>query len=124
MSATPLLTRPAHDQLDPLSTGVERLPLACPRFGEANYCEPASTEGLRPFGLRFAVPPTGRVEGLPPWRYCPERQIALTPDGQQWHRSLADMTMRTTGPSPDGGGSTGNEEWTPDFAPDEPTVPA
>jgi hypothetical protein len=26
--------------------------------------------------------------------------------------------MATTGPSPDGGGSTGNEEWTPDYVGD------
>lgn len=94
------------------------------RFGEPVSDEAASEVGARPFGLRFAVRPAGKAEALPPWRYCPEQQIAVTDDGQPWHQQLVDMTMKTTGPSPEGIGNTGNEEWAPDFMSDEPGDPA
>lgn len=80
MILAPLLSAPARDDEDPLSTAAERLPLAWPRCGQPTSVEVASPEGVRPFGL----------------------------------------TMKTTGPSPDGTGNTGNEEWTPDFMSDEP----
>jgi len=69
--------------------------------------------------LRFAVESSAAAASLPPWRYDFGRQIAVDTDGQPWYRQLVDMTMGTTGPSPDGTGSTGNEEWTPDYMPDE-----
>jgi putative ATP-grasp target RiPP len=50
------------------------------------------------------------------WRLCPDRQIAVTPNGSP---EIMDMTMKTTGPSPDGGGSTGGEEWGPDHHHDD-----
>jgi putative ATP-grasp target RiPP len=124
MSRAPLLPAPAHDSEDPLSTAAERLPLAWPRSGQPTSGEIASPKGVRPFGLRFAVRPSGAAVQLPPWRYCPDRQIAVTADGQPWRRTLVDMTMNTTGPSPDGTGNTGNEEWSPDFMSDEPGEPA
>jgi putative ATP-grasp target RiPP len=105
-----------HDD-DPLVTATERIPLAWPRTGDPVGPE-HSSEPVRPFGLRFAVGvPAG--EPLPPWRYCPDRQIALSADGEPWYRTLADGTMKSTGPSTDGGPSTGGEEWTPDFMSDE-----
>jgi putative ATP-grasp target RiPP len=106
-----------HD--DPLVTAAERIPQAWPRFGQEVCMRAPSAVGVRPLGLRFAVEvPRGSVS-LPPWRYCPDRQMAVGADGEPWFRSLVDATKGTTGPSPDGGPSTGNEEWTPDFMSDE-----
>lgn len=117
----PLLPAPTHH--DPLATAAERFPLAWPRSGRPASAAAASPTGVRPFGLRFAVEPSGQTAPLPPRWYCPDRQIALGMDGKPWHRLLVDMTMKTTGPSPDGGGSTGGEEWSPDFMSDEPAEP-
>lgn len=118
MSLTPLL--PPMLVEDPLVAVGERFPLAWPRFGQPeSAAEAASQVGVRPFGLRFTVEPSASAVSLPPWRYDVERQIAVDTDGQPWHRQLVDMTMETTGPHPDGTGSTGNEEWTPDDLPDE-----
>ncbi len=121
MVLTPL--SPAATQEDPLATAAERFPLAWPRSGLPARAAAASPTGVRPFGLRLAVEPSGQTVPLPRWRYCPESQIALGVDGKPWHRQLVDMTMKTTGPSPDGGGSTGGEEWSPDFMSDEPADP-
>lgn len=103
---------------DPLVTAAERVPLAWPRTGRPVDSRQSAASGARPFGLRFAVGvPVGAP--LPPWRYCPDRQIAVGADGEPWYRTLADGTMKSTGPSTDGGPSTGGEEWTPDFMSDE-----
>ncbi|MGH3625382.1 MAG: putative ATP-grasp-modified RiPP [Sciscionella sp.] len=118
MSLPTLLPRPATD--DPLATSVERFPLARPRFGQPVSLEPASPAGVRPFVLRFAVEPASPAAPLPPWRYDSDRQIAVGSDGRPWHQQLVDMSMKTTGPSPDGSGNTGNEEWSPDFMSDDP----
>jgi putative ATP-grasp target RiPP len=118
MSLTPLL--PPTLVEDPLVAVGERFPLAWPRFGQPeSAAEAASPAGVRPFGLRFTVEPSAPAASLPQWRYDVDRQIAVDTDGQPWHRQLVDMTMQTTGPHPDGTGSTGNEEWTPDDVPDE-----
>jgi putative ATP-grasp target RiPP len=118
MSLTPLLSPTLVE--DPLVAVGERFPLAWPRFGQPeSAAEAASPTGVRPFGLRFTVEPSASAVSLPPWRYDFDRQIAVDTDGQPWHRQLVDMTMATTGPSPDGTGSTGNEEWTPDYLSDE-----
>lgn len=103
---------------DPLVTAAERVPLAWPRNARRAESGHGSESGVRPFGLRFAIAvPVG--DPLPPWRYCPDRQITIGADGQPWHRTLAGGTMKSTGPSTDGGPSTGGEEWTPDFLSDE-----
>lgn len=118
MSLTPLL--PPTVAEDPLAAVGERFPLAWPRFGQLeSAAEAASSAGVRPFGLRFAVEPSAPAALLPPWRYDVDRQIAVDTDGQPWYRQLVDMTMGSTGPSPDGTGNTGGEEWTPDYMSDE-----
>lgn len=99
---------PTRDD-DPLVTAAERVPLAWPRTGQPGSVENASESSVRPFGLRFAVGVPAGVP-LPPWQYCPDRQIAVGDDGKPWYRSLVDGTVRTTGPSTDGGPSTGGEE--------------
>lgn len=113
---------PAVD--DPLTAVGDRLPLAWPRWERPASDQAASPLGERPFGLRFAVEPSAPPAPTPfvrLWRYDVDRQIAVGVDGQPWYRQLVDMTMETTGPSPDGTGSTGNEEWTPDYASDDVT---
>jgi putative ATP-grasp target RiPP len=118
MSLTPLL--PSAGDEDPLVAVGERFALAWPRFGQPDSAAgEVSPVGVRPFGLRFAVEPGASEVSLPPWRYDVDRQIAVDTDGQPWYRQLVDMTMATTGPSPDGKGSTGNEEWRPDYMSDE-----
>lgn len=110
-----LRARAVWERDDTLVTSAERLPQATPRFAQAANDGPASPAGTRPFGLRFAVEPGNPPAPVPEWRYCPEQQIALTPGGEPWHRTLTDMTMNTSGPSKDGTGNTGGEEWTPDY---------
>lgn len=69
----------------------------------------------RPFGLRFARVLPAPAEPVPPSRFCPDRQIAVTIDGTDspWYKVVG-TSMSTTGQSTDGTGSTGGEEWTPD----------
>jgi putative ATP-grasp target RiPP len=104
---------------DPLAGPSERFALGRPRSEPVVSDELPSPVGVRPFGLLFAAPAQQAGTPVPPWRFCPRRQVALTPDGAPWYRDIVDMTMRTTGASPDGGGSTGGEEYTPDFLADE-----
>jgi putative ATP-grasp target RiPP len=94
-----------------------RFPQCVGALAVSTSTEAASTHGARPFALRFGQPrlPAAGVAEFPAWRYCDERQIAVGADGQPY---MAKGEMTTTGPSPDGQGSTGNEEWTPDFAGD------
>lgn len=98
---------------DPFGTAAERIPLARPRVGHEGATEATPESSVRPFGLRFAVGVPAVGAPLPPWRYCLDRQIAVGEDGEPW-RLVAGATMATTGPSSDGGPSTGGEEWTPD----------
>jgi hypothetical protein len=74
----------------PLSPVSGRFPLGLGNFAAPRSDEPASGRGVRPFGLRFAT------------------VVARSGEG----------SMESTGPSPDGQGSTGNEEWTPDYVGD------
>jgi hypothetical protein len=73
--------------------------------------------------LRFAQVAARSDEGLPAWWYCHHRQVAMAGDGsaEPFYRRFAvgKGSMDTTGPSPDGQGSTGNEEWTPDYQGDD-----
>lgn len=70
-----------------------------------------------PYGLRFAGP-CGQGPRLPEVTICPETQIAHTADGVPWYRTLVAMEMSTSGESQDGTGSTGGEEWSPDYQAD------
>jgi hypothetical protein len=92
---------------DPLAPASARLSPGRGRFESIINGDSRSAPGVRPYGLRFATV---------------NRQIGLDPNGDPWHRGIVDMTMKTTGPSPDGGGSTGGEEWGPDYLTDEPTI--
>lgn len=91
---------------------ADRFPLTTPAFTPPPPGGARST--CRPFGLRFAPPPAGGTEPVPGWVLCPVRQIAITADGTPAHRTVIAMTMKTTGPSSDGGPSTGGEEYRPD----------
>jgi putative ATP-grasp target RiPP len=108
----------------PVSPVSGRFPLGRPPASDVISEQGPSQPGVRPFGLRFARPVDGPSPGTAlPWRFCPARQVAVVDDGsgRAWYRQLGPLrktTMATTGPSPDGGGSTGNEEWTPDYVGD------
>lgn len=104
----------------PLSTVSGRFPLGLGTFAAPISDEPVSRSGVRPFGLRFATLTGRMMPSMPPWRLCPDRQIAVVDDRRAepyyWRLNAGGKgTMPTTGPSPDGGGSTGNEEWRPDY---------
>lgn len=72
-----------------------------------------------PFGQQFAVDDAIPQEvGGDRWQWCPRRQIAVASDGTPSYRSMTGMVMSTTGPSSDGGPSTGGEEWRPDYQAD------
>lgn len=94
-----------------VSTGRDRFPTAA-----------SSAAGVRPYGLRFAADPgpTARTARIPAWTLDPATQIArATADHTPLYRMPNTGTRATTGASPDGGGSTGGEEWTADFYGDE-----
>lgn len=103
---------------DPLMPVSGRFALGRARTNPPASAESPSTSGVRPFGLRFAKPGSTGDELLPAVTLCPERQIALLPDGTPLHHRIDDMTKPSTGPHPDGSGS-GQEEWTPDYVGDE-----
>lgn len=91
--------------------GSARVPLGISVHADGE----ADAAPARPFGLRFARTLPGAEVAVPPSRFCPDRQIAMTVDGSDspWYRVVS-TSMTTTGQSTDGGGSTGGEEWTPD----------
>ncbi|MDM4718438.1 putative ATP-grasp-modified RiPP [Micromonospora sp. WMMA1363] len=111
MTASGVLTPPLVSESERFATGQPP--------GQTPSDSVPSAQGIRPFGLRFATPLDSASPALPEWRWCPERQIGVTPDGEPWHRTIAAGTKATTGQSTDGGPSTGGEEWTPDFMPDQ-----
>ncbi|QSB14595.1 putative ATP-grasp-modified RiPP [Natronosporangium hydrolyticum] len=104
---------------DPLVAASERFALGRPRFAPVDASDSASS--LRPFGLRFATAPLP-APGLDQadWSICPDRQIAIHPNGAD----ILDMTQRTTGPSGDGNSGGGAEEWGPDNHHDDGGIPA
>ncbi|MQA24742.1 MAG: putative ATP-grasp-modified RiPP [Micromonosporaceae bacterium] len=111
---------PAVPALGPIVDTADRFALARPHTSHTGSDEEPSPPGVRPFGLRFAADPLTGDAPLPSWRYDPERQLAVDPgNGAPWYRSLVDMTMKTTGYSTDGGSSTGNEEYRPDYLSEE-----
>lgn len=123
MSESGAMIRRQGDLVDvPLSPVSGRFPLGLGTFAAPTSDEPVSRPGVRPYGLQFAtVVDRSMVEALPAWRLCPQRQIAVVVDEptKPWYRDWkAQGSMKSTGPSPDGQGSTGNEEWTPDYTGD------
>lgn len=107
---------------DPLASASARLSQGRGRFESTVNGDSRSAPGVRPFGLRFATVSRETGNPLPAWRFDEQRQIGLDPNGDPWYRGIVDMTMKTTGPSPDGGGNTGGEEWGPDYLTDEPQI--
>jgi hypothetical protein len=107
----------------PVSPVSGRFPLGLGSFAAPRSDQLPSERGVQPFGLRFAQVAARSDEGLPAWWYCHHRQVAMAGDGsaEPFYRRFAvgKGSMDTTGPSPDGQGSTGNEEWTPDYQGDD-----
>lgn len=92
----------------PVSSVSGRFPLGLATFTAPASPQVPSRPGVRPFGLRFATTATDRsAPEVLPWRFCPERQIAVVDDGtaEPWYRRLTAAgtgSMDTTGPTPDG----------------------
>jgi putative ATP-grasp target RiPP len=105
---------------DPLAPASSRFAQGRSRFDPNVNHDTRSSAGMRPFGLRFAITSRSTDNPLPAWRFDEQRQIGVDQNGEPWYRGIVDMTMKTSGPSPDGGGSTGGEEWGPDYLTDEP----
>jgi putative ATP-grasp target RiPP len=94
-----------------------RFALAAPHPGRAGDPpeEPAESPA-RPFGLRLFKPAGNlREVTLPPYRYCPVRQMAVTTDdpSEPLIRRLADWDRTTTGQTD--GKDRPQEEWTMDY---------
>ena len=107
----------SEDQNTEYAAASARLPQGAGNFAPGVSGEPPSSRGERPYVLRIGqvrVPAGVEVDDQM-WRYCPRRQIAVDAAGQPW---MGKGEMTTTGQSTDGTGSTGGEEWTPDFAGD------
>lgn len=118
----PIMSRVSEPDT-PLSPVSARFPLGLGTHTAPASAEPPSKTGARPLSLRFVQPRPAAPAldtDLPPWRFCPDLQIALVDDdsGEAWFRRLEAAgtgSKATTGPSPDGGAGAGNEEWTPDY---------
>jgi len=92
---------------------------AAHRFALGSACpEPRPDDDRQPptevFGQRFFAT-VGELSQLvfPAYRYCPERQLAVTEDGEPLIRRLVGWDKTTTGSSDSKGKP--QEEWTMDF---------
>lgn len=114
-----MLTRFSND---PISPDSAQFPLGRAQ-GTPNSADPASSEGVRPWGLRgMSMLSNKTVEKLPAWRYDHERQIAVDLDGIGINELRMDPSANSvTNLDGDEGAS---EDWTYDFAPDAPGLPA
>ena len=98
-----MVTRFAHDPVAPDSA---QFPLGRP-LGMADNTDPASGEGVRPWGLRgMSTLSSKTVDPLPAWRYDHKRQIAVDLDGVALYelgwtrqRTRYRTTMVTRGPA-------------------------
>lgn len=112
------MTRFAHD---PIASDSAQFPLGRP-LGTPNNTDPASGEGVRPWGLRTMSTLSNKtVEPLPRWRYDHEQQIAVDLDGIGLNELRMDPSADSvTGNDGDEGVS---EDFVYDFAPDAPGMP-
>jgi putative ATP-grasp target RiPP len=101
---------------DPIASHSAQFPLARSFSQQSADCVPSSA-GLRPWNLRAMQAPTGAGRSLPEYKYDHEQQAAVTPDG----RTLIEIVDATANSVSDNDGDEGrSEDWTYDFAPDQP----
>ncbi len=113
-----MVTRFAHDPVAPDSA---QFPLGRP-LGMADNTDPASGEGVRPWGLRgMSTLSSKTVDPLPAWRYDHKRQIAVDLDGVALYELRMDPTAHSV--SNNDGDDGPSEDWINDFTGDEPGLP-
>jgi putative ATP-grasp target RiPP len=109
--------RPVGGEPGGLAPVAARFALAAPHPARAGHPpeEPAGSP-VRPFGLRL-FKPAGHLREvtLPPYRYCPVRQVAVTTDepAEPLIHRLVDWDRTTTGQTD--GKDRPQEEWTMDY---------
>lgn len=108
----------------PLATTSGQFALTGHNSGPVSSAVP-SRVGVRPWGLRQLVVPALPAAVAAVTSYCPERQVRVNADGCPLLDvpTMADPTANTTS-STDGEDPPSSEDWTNDFAPDEPGMPA
>ncbi|MER2207808.1 MAG: putative ATP-grasp-modified RiPP, partial [Rhodococcus sp. (in: high G+C Gram-positive bacteria)] len=101
-----MVTRFAHDPVAPDSA---QFPLGRP-LGMADNTDPASGEGVRPWGLRgMSTLSSKTVDPLPAWRYDHKRQIAVDLDGVALYELRMDPTAHSV--SNNDGDEGPSEDW-------------
>lgn len=97
---------------DPLAPASAQFPLTGSTLTERRDDRPSSV-GLRPWGLRRALPATGPDRALPAWRYDEHEQLAVCLDSGLplivAGDPSADTTSRTDGEDP-----PSSEDWNND----------
>ncbi|MGI8312215.1 putative ATP-grasp-modified RiPP [Saccharopolyspora hattusasensis] len=104
-----------------MASDSAQFPLGRP-MGTPNNADPASGDGVRPWGLRGMSTLSGKkFEPVPAWRYDHAQQVAVDLDG----RALNELRMDPSADSvTDGDGDEGRaEDFVYDFAPDAPVQP-
>jgi putative ATP-grasp target RiPP len=93
-----------------------RFALATPHPARRPGPERSAAAPVPPFGMRLYKPAGNLCEvTLPPHRYCPQRQVAVTDDdvAEPLIRRLVDWDRTTTGSTD--GKDRPQEEWTMDY---------
>lgn len=116
---TAVLTRFADE---PLTSDSAQFPLARP-IGTPESTDPPSADAVRPWGLRGmkALPSTG--QRVTTWRYDHERQVAVDGDGTPLNETRMEQPTANKVTSNDGEEGP-SEDFTYDFVPDTPSLPA
>lgn len=102
---------------DPMASDSAQFPLSRP-IRTPDEGTPPSRPGVRPWGLRAMRTLPQRGETTPAWSYDHDRQIAVGADGNVLQMATANKVTNNDG---DEGPS---EDFTYDFAPDSPGLPA
>lgn len=102
---------------DPMASDSAQFPLGRP-IRTPDELAPSSRPGVRPWGLRAMRTLPKGCETTPAWSYDHDRQIAVGSDGYALQMATANKVTNNDG---DEGPS---EDFTYDFAPDAPGLPA
>lgn len=99
---------------DPIAPAGARFALSASPADLPFSDEPPSAPSTRPFVLRVAAAPAPRrANPLPPSRYCPTRQIAVTADAREV--PLYRLGYEVTTIASKDGSSDPMEDWKPDL---------
>jgi hypothetical protein len=103
---------------EPIASSSAQFPLARPFGARLDGADTPSPVGVRPWNLRWLTPQSSASEGLPQdWAYDHERQVATDGNGQL----LIDGDPSAKSVSNNDGDEGPSEDWSYDFAPDDPS---